>query len=497
MPCRLLALLLCTLGAPALAQAQTAFYVSMTGKDVWPGTVAQPWRTIQNAANLATAGSTVYVRGGVYNERVTVNVSGDATSGPVTFRNYGTENAIVDGTGLTVPAAESGLFLVADRSYVVIKGFEIRSYKTAVLDRVPVGIHVRGVCDHVEVRGNRIHDIQHLGTAKNGVDAHGIAAYGTDAVVPITNLVIDGNELYDLKLGSSESLAVNGNVDGFKITRNKVHDNDNIGIVAIGFEGTSSDPATDQARNGLIARNTVFNITSYGNPAYGNEYGADGLYVDGGRDITIERNVVHHVDIGIEMASEHAGRATSNVVARGNFVYLNRVVGISIGGYDNLRGRTEGCTIVNNTLFRNDQLGWGNGELMLQYDTRTNTIANNIFSATAQGYLVTNAYTENTANVLDGNIYFVAGGGAATWQWKNAESVGFAQWQTDSGQDAHSRFLNPKLVSASTPDLHLRATSPAKNTGLPYPPLTVGAKDIDGQARVQGAAIDVGADETP
>jgi len=45
----------------------------------------------------------------------------------------------------------------------------------------------------------------------------------------------------------------------------------------------------DQARNGVCTDNVVYNITSYGNPAYGKDRSADGLYVDGGKNIIIER----------------------------------------------------------------------------------------------------------------------------------------------------------------------------------------------------------------
>ena len=49
--------------------------------------------------------------------------------------------------------------------------------------------------------------------------------------------------------------------------------------------------------------------------------------------IVIERNVSHHNDIGVELASEHGGRATSSVTLRDNFVYRNRIVGLFMGGY--------------------------------------------------------------------------------------------------------------------------------------------------------------------
>ena len=60
---------------------------------------------------------------------------------------------------------------------------------------------------------------------------------------------------------------VNGNVTNFRITHNVVHDNNNIGIDIIGFERTAPDPAADQARDGVVSGDLVYNITSRGNPA--------------------------------------------------------------------------------------------------------------------------------------------------------------------------------------------------------------------------------------
>lgn len=483
----------CVVVTPGRSLAATSYYVASTGSDTNPGTSSKPWRTIQKAANTATPGSTVYVRGGVYKERVTVNVSGSASGGYITFRSYPNETAVVDGTGLSVPGASTGLFLLVSRSYIIIKGFEIRNYKTAAVDRVPVGIHIRGASHHIQVRGNKIHHIEHNGTSDTGTDAHGIAVYGSSATRSINNIVIDGNELYSLRLGSSEALVVNGNVNGFDITRNRVHDCNNIGIVAIGFEGISSDPATDQARSGLISRNLVYNINSAGNPAYGSDRSAGGIYVDGGRSIIVERNIVHHCNIGIELASEHHGKSTSYVTLRNNFIYLNDIVGISLGGYDTLRGNTRNCAIVNNTLFRNDRLQWGNGELMMQYDVRDNTIKNNIFFANSQSYLITNPFTQNSGNVFDYNIFYApAGASDSEWQWKTRWYTSFAAYRSATGNDSHSRFVNPLMTSTTLPDLHLRTTSPAVDAGQNL--ATSGTRDIDGEPRSHNI-MDVGADE--
>jgi hypothetical protein len=475
------------------AVASLKFYVATNGHDANPGTLDRPWRTIQKAANTVGAGSTVYVRGGVYNEQVTINVSG-APGSVITFQSYPGELAIIDGTGLVPPTGWSALINIRDKSHLIIQGFEIRNYKTSTKNHMPMGIFVTGAGDKIQIRNNKVHHIQTNFTGRNGGDAHGIAVYGTRAPQALTNIVIDGNEVYSLKLGSSESLVVNGNVDGFQITNNVVHDNNNIGIDAIGFEGKAPDPAYDQARNGLIARNTVYNIDSYKNPAYGTDRSADCIYVDGGTRLTVERNIAHDCNIGLELASEHAGRSTSFITLRNNFVYHNTSMGIAIGGYDTERGSTENCVIVNNTLAHNDYRKEGNGELLVQFDTRHNVIKNNIFYANNANALIVNPYTENTGNLVDYNLYFAPGGAAnSTWQWKNVEYTGFAAYQMGTGNDAHGLFVDPKLVSTSAFDLHLQANSPAIDHGQTIG--EAGDKDIDGQPRVQGTAIDIGADE--
>jgi Right handed beta helix region len=490
-------LALALLGIPGRAQAQTAcsLYVATTGSDTNPGTLSAPWKTVQKAANIALPGQTVCVRGGVYTEVVVVNVSGSASGGFVTFMSFPGEQAILDGTSLTVPSGWGPMVRIENKSYVVIRGFEIRNYKSKVKNHSPIGIFVTGYDDHIELRNNVIHNVETNYTGKSGGDAHGIAVYGTAAPNAITGVVIDGNQLYSLKLGSSESLVVNGNVDGFQITNNLVHDNNNIGIDVIGFEGKSPDPAYDQARNGLIGGNLVYNINSYGNPAYGKERSADGIYVDGGRDTVIERNVVHHTNLGVELASEHAGRSTSNITVRNNFIYNNTQVGIAFGGYDTKRGSTIGCVIVNNTLYNNfTQRDWG-AELYVQYDTRNNVVKNNIIFANDARRFIESWSSVMTANVVDYNLYFAAGGGTnGTWIWKNVTYTTFAAYQAASGNDALGLAgTDPLLVNPLTGDLHLQLASPAIDRGQTL--AQAGSLDIDSQPRVQGVAIDLGADE--
>ena len=94
---RILALLL---ASSPLGHSAT-YYVATSGNDGWLGTLAQPWRTIQKAANTLAPGDTALVRGGAYGPPVTVNVSGSASGGYVAFANYPGETPVIDATGIS------------------------------------------------------------------------------------------------------------------------------------------------------------------------------------------------------------------------------------------------------------------------------------------------------------------------------------------------------------------------------------------------------------
>ena len=52
--------------AGLLAPQASVYYVATSGSDANPGTLTQPWRTIQKAAATLQAGDAVYIRAGTY-----------------------------------------------------------------------------------------------------------------------------------------------------------------------------------------------------------------------------------------------------------------------------------------------------------------------------------------------------------------------------------------------------------------------------------------------
>ena len=483
------------------SRSGVTYYVSTGGNDTNAGTLAAPWRTIQHAANSVHAGDTVEVEGGTYNEIVTMTTSGNATAGYITFTNYPGQSPIVDGTGL-VAGGQTGLFsLEGTFNYIIIQGFEIRNFSSSSRGKVPVGIDFEGAGSNIEILNNHIHNIAQTLSSCSAANALAIALYGTQAPASINNVTLWGNEIDHNTTGCSENVSFDGNVQYFVEANNLVHDGDNIGLDNIGFEGVSPNSAYDQARDGWVFQNTIYNITSTTNPVYHNQVGADGYYCDGCTRIIVERNLIHDSDLS-EMASEHSGHTSSYVMFRNNIIYHSLYVGLSIGGYASKVGGTDHCVIVNNSLWDDGTHGSsGLGEFQIQYHATNNTVENNIFD----GYTLTTKYlvydfTTSVPNParLDYNDFFNTAGASSLFDWQGKSLSGFASYQTTSGQDAHGKFADPLYVNVTTApyNFDLSSGSPALNAGTNLGVNVVGVLDYAGNPRVNGSGqINAGAYE--
>ena len=84
----LVGLIISTLLFDHMAAAPTVYYVSLAGSDSNNGqSLSSAYRTIQKCADVAVAGDTCIIRGGVYRETVTIRYSGQAGN-PITFAAY-------------------------------------------------------------------------------------------------------------------------------------------------------------------------------------------------------------------------------------------------------------------------------------------------------------------------------------------------------------------------------------------------------------------------
>lgn len=453
-----------------------------------------PGQSIQTAVNAAVAGDTVRVLPGTYTQKVLVSGKSGTAGAPILIK---ADPGVVlrGGSGVT-PSGRQGLITIRNSNYVRVEGFEVTAFTSSSVSASPVGILVEGNGSNLQIVNNKIHGIKHTSTCTQDdgdacwVGAHGLAVFGTNAT-GITDLLVQGNEVYQNVLQSSEALVLNGNIDRFEVLNNYVHDNNNIGFDFIGFEGECACGDNDRARNGIVKNNRAVNNSSTTNPWYMGEASAAGFYVDGGRYIVFDGNTSTGNDLGFEFASEHAGKATEDIVMSNNVVYKNREVGLTVGGYNANVGAARRLHVHNNSFYKNQ--GWGT-EIVFQHKVIDSRFSNNIFFGTGPA-------ADNYANYgsgHSGNVW-----GTNLWWGTNASG----------GSLPGVRVLaDPRFIAPESGNLNLQATSPAIGVGATGAALTTwtsplwsryfaggaiavnGVTDINGQARIEGT-IDLGADE--
>ncbi|MDD3169171.1 MAG: right-handed parallel beta-helix repeat-containing protein [Eubacteriales bacterium] len=422
------------------------YFVSVTGSDRNPGTFERPFKTIQQGCSILKPGDTLYIRGGEYQEKIIIRRSG-TEKGDIKIQPYEKERVVLNGEGVK---DKSNLIYANNKSYFCINGLELCNSREG---DTPTGILIEGHGQGIQILNNKIYNV------KSEDNAHGIAAYGTNGIKSIKDLTIEGNEVYDCILGSSEAVVVNGNVERFMIKDNVIHHNDNIGIDCIGFENTA--PKNDQARNGAVVGNKVYNISSADNPAYNGDACAGGIYVDGGRDIQIEKNIVYNCDIGIEVACEQRNQAAKNIIVRNNLIYSSGLYGCSIGGASKENGYAAECQFSNNTLY-NNHVG-----INIQ-KSNGNKIFNNVIY--------------ETKTLIEGEI--------------RANHLAYNIWYSPKGNPQKlNGFSDPKLKDPKNLEFGLTPDSPAIDAGDPAFRPDEMETDLLNNPRIRGKAVDCGAFE--
>ncbi len=472
-------------------------YVAMNGSDFNNGTLEKPVNTIQKGLELVAPGYTVFVRAGIYKEKVVFPKSGRKDKA-ITLKPYPGEKAVISGDGLSVNGNEA-LVTLNNVSYIVVEGLDICNFKTTAAWANVDGIVVKGGSNNIILRKNKVFNIENNAAAELGRSGHAIQVIGNTDVA-ITKILVEENEIFDCNTGYSENLTINGYVDGFEVRKNKVYNGENIGIVAAGGYAANTNPAYNYVRNGIIADNEVFNIDGKTGPipAFKDHNGAIGIYVDGARNIIVERNLVRDSGRGIGIVSETNNFPTQECTVRNNLVYNCSLAGIYLGGYIGYTGGgTNNCYVVNNTIYQNNRdFGYSNeveGEIRLTENCNNNVINNNmIYPRSDRGVFINKQVAGGTNNVISNNLYYSEG--LKIWRWDNIAYTDFNLWKAACGGDAGSSSgTDPQFVNAGAYDFRLKATSPAKNTGTVISATVNGVTDKDGQVRVVNNLISKGA----
>lgn len=456
----------------ALSQLATpAYYVSPTGNNANPGTLAQPWHTLTYAVTKLKAGDTLYARAGVYAETVWVGNSGTAAS-PITITAYPGESPIIDGATLTVANWKS--LLALQGSYITASGFELRNMNLDGAVLGGYGVNMPGTNDTIS--SMNIHDIW----------SEGVSAQGDYSIVQDSKIwrVAQGN----CRLSSSASCGITATLYGsalFNPTSNPwpgcVSAKSTVGGGGIIHNATIQRNVVHDCWGEGISTFNANGTTIQDNVIYDNW--AQNLFVDNASNVLVQRNIVYNTpnnyvqaNSAFTLAEDLAGAppsplplASHNTVIN-NFVYNARFCAfcwtlMSGSGLNNV-------LIANNTIINSDFATGSGGTYNI---TNTNsTIANNIVS----GGNVT--VPSATGLSFSNNLWATA---------PPAGAVGAGD-VIGNPQLAASGLTGPGQLSASY--FKLQATSPMIGKGMS---LIQVPTDFFGKTRK--AAPDIGGDESP
>lgn len=421
------------------SRPRNAYYVATDGRDSHPGTEQLPWRTIQKAADTLTAGKTVYIKEGTYNERVWVQHSG-MSGNFITFTAYPDHTVTIDGRG--IPFDWYGLFNVRDKSYIKVSGLR-------VINSSYWGIYVGGNSNHIIIEKNYTYN-----TASSG-----IAAWRGSETGSCSDIIISGNEVELAVSGNQQECISLSGIDRFEVRYNYVHHgNPN---KTPGGEGIDTK---DGCSNGKVYKNCVYRT-----------YNKLGIYVDAwdedSSNLEVFDNIVHDCQTGFAVASE-AGGVLENIKFYNNLAYNNDTWGMFVNAWhdDSVLKRGQ---VINNTFYHN--LG---GIYIGDEIFEDLVVRNNICSRNEQAQLVNTSETKhrNQQDEIDVDYNLIDG---------------FRSWWCEI-YGVRSVVGDPCFVNPSLGDFHLKPDSPAIDRGSP---IDAPRYDFEGDPRPAGSGYDIGVDE--
>ena len=430
----LVSLLLTSMSAHA-----AELFVSTTGHDANPGTLAAPFRTIHAAAKAVKPGDVVNVRGGTYGERIGIYSKGTAAA-RIAFRPFAGETVVLDGSTI---GAGTPVVSINGAEYVDFSGFEVRnsSYIGIVL------WHAR----NVRVLDNHVHH-----TTRNGIYV------GGDVAAACADITISGNQVHDTVLenqyhtmgsGGWAGAVVVSRTERATISGNKIWNNDGEGLISL------------RSNYAVIQNNEIFDNYSVN------------LYLDNARFVTADRNLIYSTGntryyrdgrpgagIGVANETKDVMNPSSDNVFTNNIVVGTRW-GFYYGNYES-GGGLRNTKVLHNTFY-----GTTEEIIRIENDTHSNSaVANNIFYQTGSA------------------APKYSGAGAVTYQrnlWYGG-SAGVAAGTADL-------FGDPLFANAggrTAADYKLLPLSPAVHTAIDFPDV---ANDHFGQRRTPSS--DIGAHE--
>ncbi len=306
----------CEISVLVLGCGRPYLYVNReNGSDSNDGlTVTSAWYSISYASSMIAAGDVVLVAPGVYNESITVNVTGNPNSWIGFIADEDGRHFGGNGGPVTIEPTSSYVFNIPYRSYIAICGFE----KT-IDTPIDYGIQVTGCTDiylfnnemnfcnegiyltntiRSVLLGNELFDCTTYGIHSESMnpwynqkfEANHIESCGTGIKINGTasNIFLLGNYI----TMCNDGIALTGSVDG-EIYQNQIHDNYGMGISINGSGCT-----------GQIHHNIIYNNDT------------EGIYISSAAPgLDIANNTLYNNMAGIVLSLTSGSAIHNNIIA--------------------------------------------------------------------------------------------------------------------------------------------------------------------------------------
>ena len=334
------------------------FYVSPSGSNSNPGTLALPWQTMRHAAQTLQAGDMAVFEDGPYPESILTQFANSGTvNAPIILRSRNKHGAVI--TYQTNLKDVTKLSIGNAFQYITIQDFEFTQVEKSASITSDIMLQTTG--QFISFIGNKVHHLYEDGI-KTAVGA--------------SNILIEGNIVFDINHEGIDTM----NTDGLIIRNNIVSDIGRTGILAKGG-----------IRNALVYNNILRKETGSMDTAFS---------IGGTSDAIWSYDTA--VDTGFEIY---------NSVFYNNIVYAAPDATISIGIW--FRGSTD-CSAYNNVVigatsaFRfshpnNTPIGWEWNPPNVNSIVKNNIIVDNgypMFSDnTPTNRITSNNLTYNNANI--------------------------------------------------------------------------------------------------
>jgi hypothetical protein len=446
----------------------SGYYVSASGSNANPGSITQPWQTVQFAVDHAHSGDVIYVRAGTYNEALKLSIAGQSGS-LITLTSYNSESVTINGGAN--PA------ITGTASYWSVKGLTLISAS----DRT-VRVNASG---------------WYLGNNKITGPVYFWGSYNTVELNEIDGSKHTGNEngLMDDSINSHHNV----------FRHNTIHDFNERGIWT-----------QWRTHDNTIEYNTVYNILG----SNGMCIDLDGAYNVEYRHVVRGNTVRNCTNTGIELENVFDSVVERNVVTGAGLegIQIITYTPCEVGGESGQYGNASDCRGVNTNIMVSQNVLYGNGNVgqIVSYQSAGVKVYNNTIYAGKSSGLYLNNDTNyahdwevvgnifmnnprseisvvNTASLTrdEYNLFYHTVSNKAYQARSTNTYLTLAEYQSKTGKGDHSKETNPLFADAASYNFHLTSASPAIDAST-----NVGETiDFEGNPRPFGAGYDMGAYE--